>query len=106
MDEARALSLLGLAMRAGQVVSGDDMTEKVVRAGRAGLVLMDQGASANTKDKYESMCRFRGVSLMETGEESLGRAIGKPGRMVAAVLKGPFSEKVAALLTGSQRDHN
>ncbi len=98
MDEARALSLLGLAMRAGQVVSGEDTVTASVRSGRAGLVLLDSGASENARDKYQTMCRYRGVSLMEVGCDTLGRAIGKPNRMVAAVLKGPFSEKVAALL--------
>lgn len=98
MHEKRALGLLGLAMRAGQVISGDDMTERTVRGGHAALVLLDAGASARTRDKYESLCERRGVPLFIISEDALGQAIGKDGRMVAAMRRGPFTKQIEALL--------
>ncbi len=98
VDEKKALELLGLAMRAGQVTSGDGMAEGAVRAGRAGIVLIDTEVSDNTRGKYAAMCQARGVSLHEVSADALGQAIGKPNRMVAVVAPGPLAKKVAALL--------
>ena len=99
MDEKRALSLLGLAMRAGQVTSGDGLTEREVRAGRAALVLLDAGVSAATRDKYVFLCASRGIRVYLVSADALGKAIGKENRMIAAVKKGPLADKMAALLT-------
>ncbi len=99
MDERAALNLLGLAMRAGQVKSGDDTVERAVRAGRARLVLLDAGASENTRGKYRAMCAAKAIPLREVRADLLGQAIGKPERMVAAMEKGTLADKVEALLT-------
>jgi len=93
-NEKRALSLLGIAMRAGQVTSGDSMCEREVRAGRAALVLLDAGVSANTRGKYAAMCAHHRVPLAVISADALGRAIGKDNRMVAALPKGTFAEKI------------
>lgn len=98
MHEARALSLTGLAMRAGQVISGDSQCEREVRAGRAAFVLMDAGVSKNTRDKYVSLCEVRGIPLYEISTDALGLAIGKPNRMLAVMAKGNLADRVAALL--------
>ncbi len=98
MDEAKALSLLGIAMRAGQVISGDDTVERAVRAGRVALVLLDAGASENTREKYHWACRAKALPLYEISADQLGRAIGKPGRRIAAVKRGSLAERVKALL--------
>lgn len=98
MDEKKALSLLGLAMRAGQVTHGDGPCEREVRAGRAALVLLDEGVSESTRDRYIKLCRERNIPLHETSRNALGRAIGKENRMVAAVPKGSLRDRMAALL--------
>ena len=98
MDEGRALSVLGLAARAGQVVSGDSLCEKEIRAGRAGLALLDAGVSENTRGKYTALCAARAITLREISADALGKAIGKTNRMVVVVSRGPLAEKVASLL--------
>lgn len=98
MDEVKALSLLGLAMRAGQVIHGDGPCELQVRKGKAALVLLDRGVSRNTREKYVSMCVARGIPLYEISADALGNAIGRPNRMVAVMAKGSLAEKVAAQL--------
>lgn len=99
-NEARALNLLGLAMRAGQVISGDDMVEREVRAGRAELVLIDAGASHRTRDKYQTLCKGRDIPLHEVSADALGKSIGRDNRMIAAVRKGPLAKQMATLLQG------
>lgn len=98
-DETRALSLLGIAMRAGLVISGNDMCEKEVRFGRAALVLLDAGSSANTRDKYTSMCAHHSVPIVFVSPGALGRAIGKENRMVAALPRGTLTAKIRTLAT-------
>ena len=98
VDEAKALSLLGLAMRAGQVTSGDSLCVREIRAGRAALALMDAGVSENTREKYRALCGTRGVPLHEISADALGKAIGKPNRMIVVMAKGPLCGRVASLL--------
>ena len=47
--EKKVFSYLGLATRAGALASGEFMTEKVVKAGTAKLVIVATDASDNTK---------------------------------------------------------
>ena len=90
-------SMLGLAMRAGQLSFGEDGVRKAIASGAAALVLLDAGASDNTKKRMRDSCAYYGVPLMETAAGRLGEAVGRPGRMSAAVARGPLCEKLAAL---------
>ncbi len=97
MNEGKALSLLGIAMRAGQVISGDDMVERAVRAAKAAIVLLDEDVSHNTQDKYQSVCQARAVPLRMISMDQLGKAIGKPDRMIVAVKKGALADRILVL---------
>ena len=59
MSISKELSLLGLAAKAGRVVSGEFATEKAVKAGKARLVLVAGDASDNSKKKFSDMCTIR-----------------------------------------------
>ena len=89
--------MLGLAMRAGQLTFGEDGVKKAIASGNAKLVLLDAGASENTKKKMRDSCAYYGVRLCETAADRLGYAVGKPGRMSAAVAAGPLCDKLASL---------
>ena len=53
MDSSKkALNLLGIATKAGKTASGEFMTEKAVKEGRAFLVLVSEEASVNTKKMF------------------------------------------------------
>ena len=90
-------SMLGIAMRAGALTLGTDGVLAEIAAKRTALVLLDEAASENTKKKFHDSCAFYGVELYETAPDRLGFAIGKPGRMCAAVAKGPLGDKLQAL---------
>lgn len=47
MGQSKALSLIGLATKAGRTVSGEFCTEKEVKSGRASLVIVADDASDN-----------------------------------------------------------
>ena len=90
-------SMLGIAMRAGVLTLGSDGVLAGIASGKAGFVLLDAGASENTKKKFRDSCAFYGCELFETAPDRLGFAIGKPGRMCAAVAKGTLGDKLYAL---------
>ena len=94
----KAANMLGLCMRAGRLVSGAQSVEAAVKAGKARLVLVDAGASEETKKSFSDACRFRGIPMAQMENESLGFAIGRPGRMVAAVTDEPFANRIRQLL--------
>ena len=85
-------SAIGFAMKAGRLKSGDFVVEKLLRAKGARIALIDTTASDNTKDKYRTICENTGIELIEI--EELGRWIGKPGRMIAAVTDEAFTQMI------------
>ena len=97
IERSDFFSMLGLAMRAGQLSFGEDGVRKAIASGAATLVLLDAGASDNTKKRMRDSCAYYGVPLMETAAGRLGEAVGRPGRMSAAVARGPLCDKLAAL---------
>ena len=52
MKNDKVLSLIGLATKAGRVVSGEFATEKEVKCGKAFLVMLALDASENTISQY------------------------------------------------------
>ena len=89
-------SAIGFAMKAGRLKSGGYVVEKLIRAKQALIALIDTTASDNTKDQYRDMCAYATVELVEI--EELGRWIGKPGRMVAAVTDEAFTQMIRRAL--------
>ena len=93
----RALGSLGLACKAGRVQSGQAICDKLIKAGSAHLILIDAGASANTRKAVTDACAYYEVPLIYAPEHELGDAIGKPGRMVAAITDPSMADRILEL---------
>ena len=96
MDSSKkALNLLGIATKAGKTASGEFMTEKAVKEGRAFLVLVSEEASVNTKKMFTNMCKYYEVPLVIFGtKEELGHWIGKAYRASICILDEGFAKAV------------
>ena len=95
MNKNKILSLLGLATKAGKVVSGEFSTEKAVKSGKGLLVVIAEDASDNTKKKFSNMCHFYEVPLLFVGDkEELGKCTGKEFRASLAVLDENFTKAI------------
>jgi ribosomal protein L7Ae-like RNA K-turn-binding protein len=93
------LSLLGLAVRARMLVSGEEMVLKEVRRNKMRLVILSTDASEGTKKKVSDKCNFYKVPLHVIGtREELGRAIGKEERVVIGVVDPGFAKKLVTLI--------
>ena len=57
-NRKKVLNLLGLATRAGKTASGEFMTEKAIKSGKAYLVIVSEEASDNTKKMFENSCAY------------------------------------------------
>ena len=103
MTENRVISFLGLCMRAGRVISGQEACVDLVRTGEAALVLMDASASDNTRKRLTDACHSHSVALYEVSATALGASIGKKGRMVIALRDDGMAQKLLSMLEGEPR---
>ena len=82
MSQNKALSMIGLATKAGKVASGEFCTEKEVK-------------SDNTKKKFQNMCDFYQVPIyFYKDKEILGHAMGKEFRASLVVLDEGFAKGI------------
>ncbi|MDO5135516.1 MAG: ribosomal L7Ae/L30e/S12e/Gadd45 family protein [Eubacteriales bacterium] len=94
-DHRKVRALIGLATKAGKVVSGEFSTEKSVKTGKGQLVIVAEDASGNTKKKFRNMCEFYQVPIyFLLDKESLGKAIGKEFRASLAVQDENFAKAI------------
>ena len=98
MTDAKVWGLLGLASRAGQVVSGESTCEIALKRAEAALVLIDESASVHTRKGLTDACAYRGVPAFTVEADRLGESIGRPGRMTAAVKPGSLARQLQRLL--------
>ena len=98
----KVLSLLGLAARGRNLVSGEFSTENAVKDGSACLVIISEDASANTKKLFTDKCSFYEVPIYTLGtKEMLGKAIGKEMRASLAVTDPGLSDSIMKHLPAS-----
>ena len=95
MNEDKILNLLGLAQRAGKVISGDFIVEKAIKRKEPKLVLLAGDCAANNEKKYTQLAETHQIPLHSIdNKEALGTAIGKEVRVVVAVLDDGFAKAI------------
>lgn len=95
MKQNKALSMIGIATKAGKTVTGEFSTEKAVKEGNACLVVVAKDASDNTKKKFRNMCEYYHVTIKEFSDKnSLGAACGKEFRASLAITEEGLGKAV------------
>ena len=94
------LSLLGLALRGGRLVMGEETVEGVARARDARVLLLASDAADNTRRRIEhfadeGQCMWLRVPFTK---EELGRALGRTSVAVAAITDIGLAAAVARRL--------
>lgn len=103
MGNDKVLSMIGLACKAGKIVSGEFSVEKSVKCGKASMVVIAADVSENTKKKFTNMCAYHKVPLCMYGtKESLGQATGKDYRASLAILDEGFKKAVMKLVDSAK----
>ena len=99
----RIFSMIGMAMKAGKVVSGEFATEKAVKTGTAWMVIVSEAASENTKKMFRNMCTFYEVPMYVYGtKEELGHSMGKEFRASLAVTDEGFAKSIEKRLNEAE----
>ena len=99
MAQNKIYSMIGLAMKAGKLTSGEFSTEKAVKSHKAFLVIVAEDASDNTRKMFRNMCDFYRVPMYLYGtKEELGHHIGKQYRASLAVTDQGFSRSLETKL--------
>lgn len=102
-ERDKVLSLLGLATRSRNVVSGGFATETAVKSGKAHLVIIAEDASDNTRKKYNNMCDYYEVPCAFYGtKEVIGHSMGREERSVLAVTDEGFANSIQKHLADSK----
>jgi len=95
-----ALSLLGLAMRAGAIARGTDATRRAIQDGSASLVVLAEDASMVQRQKVLGLLEHRGTPRAYLGDRAdLGAAIGSGPVSAIAVTRKSFAEQVLGRLS-------
>lgn len=95
----RIYSFLGLATKAGKLVSGDETCERALNRSLASLVIVAEDASHNTKKKFTDACNYRNIAIRVFGQkEMLGKFTGKNIRSVVAILDKSFSKRLMEMI--------
>ena len=99
MRQNKVLSMLGLAARGRNVVSGELQTLDAIKDGSAMLVIVAEDASENTRKLFTDKCSYYQVPIKLYGtREELGRAIGKDIRSSLAVVNAGLAQSIIGYL--------
>lgn len=89
LNSQKQLNLLGLATRAGLLVSGEETVLAEVKKRRAKLVVLASDLSAGTKKKMTDKCHYYNVTCIEQFTTiEMSQAIGKKRSILAFVDSG------------------
>ncbi|WP_330577831.1 L7Ae/L30e/S12e/Gadd45 family ribosomal protein [Alkaliphilus pronyensis] len=92
-------SILGFAMKAGAIASGEVGCMSQVKKNKAYLVIVAEDASQNTKKLFGDKTAFRKIPIRFTGtKEELGKTIGKNPRAVVAIKDKGFAVKLIEVI--------
>lgn len=82
----RVISMISIAAKGRNLVSGEFAVEKAVKCGKAYLVIVAEDASDNTKKQFSNMCEFYEVPMVVYGnKDTLGHFIGTQMRVNIAI---------------------
>lgn len=98
-NEQKVLNLLGLATRAGKLISGEDLTLKEIRLEQAKIVFIANDASENTRKKISDKCQYYKIPYtIQYSRAEISQAIGKE-RTIVCLTDAGFAKKIRELLS-------
>lgn len=99
-ESDRVFGMIGLAARAGKIVSGSDAVTGAIRSGSVELLIITKDISKNSLEKIlKNIPADKEITCYSFGtSDRLGSALGKPDRTVAAITDKSFAEGISAIL--------
>ena len=95
----KAFGMLGLAKRAGKVLSGEKNCKEGIKCGKVLLCILSEDASQNTEKSIRNSCSFYDVPLAVFGtKEELGYAVGNAANSVLAITDENFCKAILNMI--------
>lgn len=94
----KLINLLGLAQRAGRLISGEEQVIQAIRKNKVQLVFLARDAGPNLQKKITDKSNYYKIevsTVLSTLE--LSSAVGKPRKVIAVADTG-FSKKMRTLM--------
>lgn len=89
------LNLLGLANRAGKIISGENFCVDALRKGHVSLIFLAKDAGVNTSKRINDKANFYHCDVIRCFTSiEISNAIGKSNRMVLGVIDQGFAKKM------------
>lgn len=99
MVNNKVSGLLGLATKAGKIVSGFEAVSECVEKKKAKLVIVSIEASDKTKNNIKYICEKNNVMCIEYAEINfLSQAIGKKNKAIIGIKDNNFATAIKNIL--------
>ena len=101
----KAFSMLGLASKAGKIVTGEDTIRNAIRKGKVKLLIISEDASQNTQKRFLNAAAHYSIEYVVWGHmDDLGKYIGKNARSVVAIVDDNFGRIIKDLLSNTAKE--
>lgn len=91
----KALGMIGLAKRAGKVVTGEFLCDKAIKSGQSRLIIIAADISLKGKKAVCDACNYYRVEYIEFAtSEQLGRITGADRRVVVSINDENFKNAI------------
>ena len=98
MNKQQVANLLGLAQRAGRIISGEELVVKAIQEGKAKMVFLAGDAAPNLSKKIKDKSNYYQVEVVTVFSTlELSSAIGKE-RKVLAITDAGFTKKMRSIM--------
>ena len=103
MKKSKIASYLGLARRAGKLLSGYRTCAGSIGKGSIKLIILAEDTSQNTKDKFVSLCGRHGIPCKNyASTDALSDMTGLSGRGIYGITEVNFAEAMVKEIENEQ----
>lgn len=107
MQSSKMFTLMGFAMRSGNIVSGEEMCRKGIMTGKVTLMLVASDISAKTGEKIRELCDSLNIKHIDVyTKKQISDAIGKEDKTLVGLTNKKFSREIWNLYEQSRETGN
>ena len=99
----KLLQMIGMAKRAGKLVSGGFLSDKAIKSGESRLIVLSRDISDESRKSITDSCKYYNVKYIEYADrEQLGKITGGGERTVVSINYSGFAEAVLRIYSAQE----